>query len=49
LLPVPIRKGRLLALLATLPPMDEPSPDMDEDPPPQAPTGVTHCTLERQQ
>ena len=47
--PEPIRKGRLLALLATLPPMDEPSPDMDEDPPPQAPTGVTHCTLERQQ
>ena len=41
--------ARLLALLATLPPMDEPSPDMDEDPPPQAPTGVTHCTLERQQ
>jgi len=27
----PVRKGRLLALLATLPPLDEPFPDVDED------------------
>jgi len=27
----PIRKGQLLALLATLPPIDEPFPDVDED------------------
>ncbi len=30
----PIRKGRLLALLATLEPLDEPFPDIDEDLPP---------------
>ncbi len=30
----PIRKGRLLALLATLDPLDEPFPDVDEDVPP---------------
>lgn len=30
----PIRKGRLPALLATLDPLDEPFPDMDEDLPP---------------
>jgi antitoxin VapB len=30
----PIRKGQLLALLATLPPIDEPFPDVDEDLPP---------------
>jgi len=30
----PIRKGRLLALLATLPDLDEPFPDIDEDLPP---------------
>jgi antitoxin VapB len=30
----PVRKGRLLALLATLPPLDEPFPDVDEDLPP---------------
>ena len=27
----PIRKGRLLSLLATLPPLDETFPDVDED------------------
>lgn len=27
----PIRKGQLLTLLATLPPIDEPFPDVDED------------------
>ncbi len=27
----PIRKGRLLALLSTLDPLDEPFPDVDED------------------
>jgi len=27
----PIRKGRLLALLATLPALDKPFPDIDED------------------
>jgi len=27
----PIRKGQLLSLLATLSPLDEPFPDMDED------------------
>ena len=27
----PIRKGQLLAMLATLPPIDEPFPDVDED------------------
>ncbi|EAR20765.1 antitoxin [Nitrococcus mobilis] len=27
----PLRKGRLLALLATLDPLDEPFPDVDED------------------
>jgi len=27
----PVRKGRLLALLATLPPLDGPFPDVDED------------------
>ncbi len=30
----PIRKGRLLALLAGLEPLDEPFPDVDEDLPP---------------
>ncbi len=30
----PIRKGRLLALLATLPALDESFPDIDEDLPP---------------
>lgn len=30
----PIRKGRLLALLATLEPLDEPFPDVDEALPP---------------
>jgi hypothetical protein len=45
----PIRKGQLLALLATLAPMDEQSPDVDQDLPPDTPAGVTHCTLERQQ
>jgi antitoxin VapB len=30
----PVRKGRLLALLATLEPLDEPFPDVDEDLPP---------------
>lgn len=30
----PIRKGRLLALLATLPPLAEPFPDIDDDLPP---------------
>jgi antitoxin VapB len=30
----PIRKGRLLALLASLPPLSEPFPDIDEDLPP---------------
>jgi len=30
----PIRKGRLLALLTTLDPLDEPFPDVDEDLPP---------------
>lgn len=30
----PIRKGRLLALLATLDPLDESYPDVDEDLPP---------------
>ena len=27
----PVRKGRLLALLASLPPLKEPLPDVDED------------------
>jgi antitoxin VapB len=27
----PVRKGRLLALLGTLEPLDEPFPDVDED------------------
>jgi antitoxin VapB len=27
----PVRKGRLLALLGTLDPLDEPFPDIDED------------------
>jgi antitoxin VapB len=27
----PVRKGRLLAMLTTLPPLDEPFPDVDED------------------
>ena len=27
----PVRKGRLLALLATLEPLEEPFPDVDED------------------
>lgn len=30
----PVRKGQLLTLLATLPPLDEPFPDVDEDLPP---------------
>ncbi len=30
----PVRKGRLLALLGTLSPLDEPFPDVDEDLPP---------------
>jgi antitoxin VapB len=30
----PIRKGQLFALLATLPPIDESFPDVDEDLPP---------------
>ena len=30
----PIRKGRLLTLLTTLPPLDEPFPDVDGDLPP---------------
>ena len=30
----PVRKGRLLALLTTLEPLDEPFPDVDEDLPP---------------
>jgi antitoxin VapB len=30
----PIRKGRLLSLLATLSPLDEPFPDVDENLPP---------------
>ena len=30
----PVQKGQLLALLATLPPLDEPFPDVDEDLPP---------------
>lgn len=30
----PVRKGKLLALLATLPPMSEPFPDVDNDLPP---------------
>lgn len=30
----PIRKGRLLALLASLEPLDEPFPDVDKDLPP---------------
>ena len=30
----PIRKGQLLALLASLEPLDEPFPDVDEDLPP---------------
>ena len=29
----PVRKGRLLALLATLEPIEEAFPDVDEDPP----------------
>ena len=27
----PVRKGQLLALLTTLPPLDEPFPEVDED------------------
>jgi len=30
----PVRKGRLLALLSTLDPIEEPFPDVDEDLPP---------------
>ena len=30
----PIRKGRLLALLGSLPPLTDPFPDIDEDLPP---------------
>ena len=30
----PVRKGRLLALLSTLEPLDEPFPDIDDDLPP---------------
>lgn len=30
----PVRKGRLLALLASLEPLDRPFPDVDEDLPP---------------
>ncbi|HET6628583.1 MAG TPA: AbrB/MazE/SpoVT family DNA-binding domain-containing protein [Woeseiaceae bacterium] len=30
----PVRKGRLLALLSTLEPLDEPFPNVDEDLPP---------------
>lgn len=30
----PVWKGQLLTLLATLPPLDEPFPDVDEDLPP---------------
>ena len=30
----PVRKGRLLALLASLDPLDEPFPDVDDDLPP---------------
>lgn len=30
----PVRKGRLLALLATLEPLEEPFPDVDENLPP---------------
>lgn len=30
----PLRKGRLLALLATLEPLNEPFPDVDDDLPP---------------
>lgn len=30
----PVRKGQLLTLLSTLPPLDEPFPDVDEDLPP---------------
>jgi antitoxin VapB len=30
----PVRKGRLVALLNTLEPLDEPFPDVDEDMPP---------------
>ncbi|TVR92987.1 MAG: AbrB/MazE/SpoVT family DNA-binding domain-containing protein [Wenzhouxiangellaceae bacterium] len=35
----PIRKGRLMALLATLAPLDDPFPDVDEDLP--APDDLT--------
>lgn len=31
----PIRKGKLLALLTTLPPLTEPCPDIDNDLPPE--------------
>lgn len=30
----PVRKGKLLALLASLPPLGEPFPDVDDDLPP---------------
>lgn len=30
----PVRKGKLLALLASLPPLGEPLPDVDDDLPP---------------
>ena len=30
----PVRKGRLLSLLATISPLDEPFPDVDKDLPP---------------
>lgn len=30
----PVRKGGLLALLASMPPLEEPFPDVDEDLPP---------------
>jgi antitoxin VapB len=30
----PVRKGRLLAILSSLEPLDEPFPDVDEDLPP---------------
>ena len=36
----PVRKGRLLALLATLEPLDEPFPDIDDDLPPLDDVGL---------
>ncbi len=39
----PMRKGRLLALLGTLEPLDESFPDVDEDLPPLDDAAISAC------